>query len=50
MKFIFSFTTLFFFLIFNALSEEGSYEYSNVGSHNLAKVNTLDGTVTGDKL
>ena len=50
MKFILSFTTLFFVFIFNAFSEEGSYEYSNVGSHNLAKVNTLDGTVTGGKL
>ena len=50
MKFIFSFTLLFFVFIFNAFSEEGSYEYSYVGSHNLAKVNTLDGTVTGGKL
>ena len=50
MKFLFSFTTLFLFFIFNAFSEEGSYEYSNVGSHNLAKVNTLNGTVTGGKL
>ena len=50
MKFIFSFSILFFVLIFNAFCEEGSYEYSNVGSHNLAKVNTLDGTVTGGKL
>ena len=50
MKFTFSFTILFFVFIFNAFSEEGSYEYSNIGSHNLAKVNTLDGTVTGGKL
>ena len=50
MKFIISFTTLFFMLALNALSGEGSYEYSYVGSHNLAKVNTLDGTVTGGKL
>ena len=50
MKFIFSFTILFFVFIFNAFSEEGSYEFSNVGSHNLAKINTLDGTVTGGKL
>tara|TARA_B100000242_G_C42980308_1_gene454986 strand:+ start:632 stop:1123 length:492 start_codon:yes stop_codon:yes gene_type:complete len=50
MKFIFSFTTLLFVFIFNAFSEEGSYKYSNVGSHNLTKVNTLNGTVTGGKL
>ena len=50
MKFIISFTTLFFVLSFNAFSEEGSYEYSYVGSHNLAKVNTLDGSITGGKL
>ena len=50
MKYILSFTTLFSVFIFNAFSEEGSYEYSNVGSHNLSKVNTLDGTVTGGKL
>ena len=50
MKFILSFTTLFFISSFNAFSEEGSYEYSYVGSHNLAKVNTLDGTITGGKL
>ena len=50
MKFIFSFTTLFFVFIFYDFSEEGSYELSYVGSHNLAKVNTMDGTVTGGKL
>tara|TARA_A100001011_G_scaffold56386_1_gene55387 strand:- start:3870 stop:4361 length:492 start_codon:yes stop_codon:yes gene_type:complete len=50
MKFILLITTLFFVFVFNAFSEEGSYEFSNVGSHNLAKVNTLDGTVTGGKL
>ena len=50
MKFISSFTILFFVLVFNAFGEEGSYEYSYVGSHNLAKVNTLDGTITGGKL
>ena len=50
MKFIVSFTILFFVLVFNAFGEEGSYEYSYVGSHNLAKVNTLDGTITGGKL
>ena len=50
MKFTLSFITLFFIFIFNAFSEEGSYEYSYVGSHNLAKVNTLNGTITGGKL
>tara|TARA_E500000178_G_scaffold271705_1_gene269769 strand:+ start:109 stop:600 length:492 start_codon:yes stop_codon:yes gene_type:complete len=50
MKFIFTFTILFFIFIFNAFSEEGSYELSYVGSHNLAKVNTMNGTVTGGKL
>ena len=50
MRFILSFTILFFVFVFNAFSEEGSYEYSYVGSHNLAKVNTLDGTVVGGKL
>ena len=50
MKYILSFATIYFILTLNAFSEEGSYEYSNVGSHNLAKVNTLDGTVTGGKL
>ena len=50
MKFTLSFTTLFLIFIFNAFSEEGSYEYSYVGSHNLAKVNTLNGTITGGKL
>ena len=50
MKFIFSITTLLFVFVFNAFSEEGSYEFSNVGSHNLTKVSTLDGTVTGGKL
>lgn len=48
MKLTLLFTTLFF--IFKAYSEEGSYEYSYVGSHNLAKVNTLNGTITGGKL
>ena len=50
MKYILSSATIYFILTLNAFSEEGSYEYSNVGSHNLAKVNTLDGTVTGGKL
>ena len=50
MKFTLSFITLFFIFIFNAFSEEGSYEYSYVGSHSFAKVNTLDGTITGGKL
>ena len=34
----------------NTCTEEGSYELSYVGSHNLSKVNTIDGTVTGGKL
>ena len=50
MKFTLSYTPLFLIFIFNAFSEEGSYEYSYVGSHNLAKVKTLNGTITGGKL
>ena len=50
MKLKLSLTTLFFIFILNAFSEEGSYEYSYVGSHNLAKVNTLNATITGGKL
>ena len=50
MKLTLSLTTLFFIYILNAFSEEGSYEYSYVGSHNLAKVNTLNATITGGKL
>ena len=50
MNIVLSFISLFFIFTFNLYSEEGSYEYSYVGSHNLAKVNTLDGTVVGGKL
>ena len=50
MKLTLTLTTLFFIYILNAFSEEGSYEYSYVGSHNLAKVNTLNATITGGKL
>ena len=50
MQFILSFATLFLIFSFNAFSMEGSYKFSYVGSHNLAKVKTLDGTVTGGKL
>ena len=50
MKFTLSYTPLFLIFIFNAFSEEGSYEYSYVGSHNLAKVKTLNGSITVGKL
>ena len=50
MKLTLSLTALFFIFILNAFSEEGSYEYSYVGSHNLAKVSTLNSTITGGKL
>ena len=50
MKLVISITTLFLVFSINVFSEEGSYEYSYVGSHNLAKVNTPDGTITGGKL
>lgn len=49
MRFIF-YIVLSFYLVLNAHSEEGSYEYSYVGSHNLSAVNTPEGTITGGKL
>ena len=49
MKFIL-FTILFLYSITNLFSEEGYYEYSYVGTHNLSAVKTPNGTVTGGKL
>ena len=49
MKFIL-FTILFLLSITNLFSEEGYYEYSYVGTHNLSAVKTPNGTVTGGKL
>ena len=44
------FTLLLLLSTANLYSEEGYYEYSYVGTHNLSAVKTPNGTVTGGKL